>query len=74
MNDAKANKSERLSAFVFEEEHTCYNLQRAKPISYVEFDVKVNGVDGKAFLDSGCTFNAISSKFAKSTGFSLSRE
>lgn len=45
-----------------------YNINRENMTSYVDVPIKVGKVSGQAFLDSGCTFNAISSEFATKCG------
>lgn len=45
--------------------------QVAKKDDYVQIEVKLSNEDGKAFIDSGCTFNAITIAFAKKAGISF---
>lgn len=60
-----------MPAFVFEKRHECFSMNQVRPISFIEVDVRVGKQKGRAFLDSGCTFNAISFNFEDKCGLTV---
>ena len=55
----------------FPEEIRTYNLCMKTDQAAVTLPIKLFDIEGRAFIDSGCSFNAISSKFAASSGIRI---